>query len=85
MSLLRHLHMRGDSYLEHHYDTVRGLFTPHDRFLQENYGFGTEDVIAAIGNVVAQVEQKIQEQLSALAGKALELMQMFREHAQQSV
>lgn len=83
LSLLRHLHMRGDSYPEHHYDTVRGLFTPHDHFLRECYGFGTEDVIAAIGNVVAQVEHKIQEQFSALASKSLELTQMFRKHAQQ--
>lgn len=83
LSLLRHLHMRGDSYPQHQYDTVRGLFAPHDQFLQENYGFSTEDVIAAIGNVVAQVERNIRQQLSALAGKSLELMQMFREYAQQ--
>lgn len=30
LSLMRHMHVRGDSYQEHHLDLVKGLFTPHD-------------------------------------------------------
>jgi hypothetical protein len=55
LSLMRHMHIRGDSFQEHHLDLVKGLFTPHDDFYHAHYGFRVEDVLRWIDLIENQV------------------------------
>ena len=55
LSLMRHMHIRGDSFQEHHLDLVKGLFTPHDNFYHAHYGFRVEDVLRWIDLIENQV------------------------------
>ncbi len=80
LSLLRHLLMRGDSYPDHHYDLVRGLFSPHDLLLKEHYGFTTEEVIACIVVVIDQIEENLHRCLSNLRDQSMQLQTMFEEY-----
>lgn len=83
LSLLRFLLMRGDSYTEHHYDLIRGLFCRHDPFLDEHYGFTTEQVITGIKAIFAQVENNVRYYRTLLHEKANELRILFEDYLQQ--
>lgn len=57
--ILRYLGSRGDSYENHHLDLVLQTFQPHDAFLQENYGFSTEEIIDFINNIRSEINDNI--------------------------
>lgn len=70
LSLMRHMHIRGDSYQEHHLDLVKGLFTPHDDFYRGHYGFQVEDALRWINAIENQV-------LMAFYGEAAFMSTLF--------
>lgn len=55
LALMRHMHIRGDSYQDHHLDLVKDLFTPHDDFYHAHYGFRVGDVLRWIDLIENQV------------------------------
>ena len=53
--IIRYLGCRGDSYENHHLDLVLQSFQPHDAFLQEKFGFSTEEIINFINNLRSEI------------------------------
>lgn len=47
-TILEALYIRGDGYTEHIYSIYKELFSGHDDFLQEKYGFKSSDILNAI-------------------------------------
>lgn len=76
-SLMHHLMVRGDSYPEHHIELVKGIFEPHDSFLQENYGFSTNDVILWFENIETQVVTAFNRH-GAFVAKLREMHEIFK-------
>lgn len=76
-SLMHHLMVRGESYPEHHIELVKGIFEPHDRFLQENYGFSTNDIILWFENIEAQVVDALNRH-GAFIAKMREMHEIFK-------
>lgn len=54
-SIMRALFIRGDSFQEHHTDLFRNLFTGHNSFLKENFGFEIQDMIGGIQEITNQI------------------------------
>lgn len=77
LSLMRYLGIRGDSYQEHHLDLVSGLFSPHDRFFLEHYGFSCNDVLAWIQVVESQVVEAFFHE-AAFMLKLKEMHELFK-------
>lgn len=53
------LNVRGESRLQHQFALVRALFTPHDDFLREKTGYGTEEYISFIREADRQLIETI--------------------------
>lgn len=83
LSLLRYVLMRGDSYHEHHYDLVGGLFCSCDPFLVEHYGLATEEIISGIKAIVKQVEENLHRYMFGLRDNAIQLRTMFERHTEE--
>ncbi len=44
-TVLEALHMRGDGYMNHIYDVFKEMFSGHDQFYIDNYGFDSKDIL----------------------------------------
>lgn len=44
-TILEALHMRGDGYMNHIYDVFKEMFSGHDQFFIDNYGFNSSDIL----------------------------------------
>ncbi|MFI8605969.1 hypothetical protein ACIGCP_16000 [Cellulophaga baltica] len=45
LTVLEALHMRGDGYMNHIYNVFKEMFSGHDQFLIDNYGFDSNDIL----------------------------------------
>lgn len=45
LTVLEALHMRGDGYMNHIYDVFKEMFSGHDQFFIDNYGFNSNDIL----------------------------------------
>lgn len=77
-ALMQYLFLRGDSFPEHHIDLIKELFEPQDRFFQENYGFTTEQALAWVEAIEAQVQENFKQHWEFF-GKLHETDRMFIE------
>lgn len=68
-SIVRFLHIRGDSYPEHHVEMVLEIFSEHDNFFEKHYGFSARTFISAIQELEDQVIDNINN--GRKRGKAL--------------
>jgi len=48
LTVLEALHMRGDGYVNHIYDVFKEMFSGHDQFFIDNYGFNSNDILETI-------------------------------------
>ena len=55
----RYLVVRGDSNPEHHIEMIRDIFTDHDDFLIEHYGFDSDQLIRCVQNLEEQLVNNI--------------------------
>ena len=63
-SIIRYLYVRGDSYIEHHYELIRDVFSIHDTFLKEHYGIIIDDIIITIQNIFKQLPLNIKNHIN---------------------
>ncbi|MCX2680748.1 hypothetical protein OOZ15_12415 [Galbibacter sp. EGI 63066] len=45
LTVLEALHIRGDGYMSHIYDVFKEMFSGHDQFFTDNYGFDSNDIL----------------------------------------
>ncbi|ADV47561.1 hypothetical protein Celal_0211 [Cellulophaga algicola DSM 14237] len=45
LTVLEALHMRGDGYMNHIYEVFKEMFSGHDQFFIDNYGFNSNDIL----------------------------------------
>lgn len=55
LSMGKYLYLRGNSYEQHHFDLIKGLFEPHDQFLQHNYGLTIKELLLTILEIRDQI------------------------------
>lgn len=82
MSISKYLFIRGDSFREHHFEMIKGIFKDHDIFLKKHYGFDSDEVIAGIQDIEKQLLNNVRQEteimsLLHLPGSACILLFLF--------
>ncbi len=71
LSISRYLFVRGDSFIEHHFDLVKDLFCVHNAFLQRTIGYTIEEIM----NGLVEIERQINEYVNSY----IEIARMLKE------
>jgi SEC-C motif len=79
-SILEHIGTRGSSYETHLFDLLRGLFVPHEPFLQTHYGIGIETVISSVEGIVQQINRNVSRYQTFLRDRNSEIKEMYDRH-----
>jgi uncharacterized protein YchJ len=66
LGMMRHLFVRGSSFLEHDTDLIRALFGPHSEFFRRHHLFTADELIRFCDEVAASVNATIKELAESL-------------------
>lgn len=62
LSLIEYLFVRGNSFVEHHLEMVKDIFSEHDIFLNNKFGLNINQVLEAVEEVEKQLNKNINDE-----------------------
>lgn len=84
LAILQYLFVRGDSVPQHHTDLMKDLFSPHDSFFKNHYGFSASEILSAEAEIERQLEQdfnryaELQTGAGEMLGKFTDFVQSYK-------
>ena len=66
LSLIEYLFVRGTSFIEHHIEMVKDIFSEHNIFLKNNFGLDINQVLGVINEVESQLNNNIEDAIKPI-------------------
>jgi len=73
-SLVRRLHVRGESYVQHAEALAREVFAPHEDVLRRHLGFSLQDLISVFHASIQLVEDHVNDAMQEHAARIADIM-----------